>query len=308
MIGVVSQAIAQLSLAHTLETAVERIAELTGERPRRHLPARGRASSSRPPPRGLRAPSRPSPSGCSSSRSALPRARLRLHRRHAPRRCACSGLESPGRRPASAARSSSRSLVHDEVIGALGVFKTRPRPYREGEEGLLSRSRASSPSPSRTRACTSARRSSASASSGRSTPSAARRASSAASTRSRTPSREPLARGDARRGRPQRWSSSSSVDAAAIRMPDARGEALELRARPRCRRQARAHGAPRSSAARSRSARRPRAGSCGRAGRSCSSPAVATGEDVHASWSRSWPRARRRPCSRSPRRARCSAR
>ena len=30
MIGVVSQAIAQLSLTHTLETAVERIAELTG--------------------------------------------------------------------------------------------------------------------------------------------------------------------------------------------------------------------------------------------------------------------------------------
>ena len=28
-------------------------------------------------------------------------------------------------------------LVRDEVIGALGVFKTRPRPYREGEEGLL---------------------------------------------------------------------------------------------------------------------------------------------------------------------------
>ena len=28
-------------------------------------------------------------------------------------------------------------FVHDEAIGALAVFKKRPRPYREGEEGLL---------------------------------------------------------------------------------------------------------------------------------------------------------------------------
>ena len=50
IIGVVSQAIAQLSLAHTLETAVERIAELTAS--------------------GHVAVTRISPSGCSSSRSA----------------------------------------------------------------------------------------------------------------------------------------------------------------------------------------------------------------------------------------------
>ena len=28
-------------------------------------------------------------------------------------------------------------IVHDEVIGALGVYKTRTRPYREGRGGLL---------------------------------------------------------------------------------------------------------------------------------------------------------------------------
>ena len=70
LLAVVGQATAQLSLAHTLETAVERVAELFGvERVAIYLRATTTASS---PPAGAGSPgrTRASPSGCSRWRSA----------------------------------------------------------------------------------------------------------------------------------------------------------------------------------------------------------------------------------------------
>jgi serine phosphatase RsbU (regulator of sigma subunit) len=136
VIGVVSQAIAQLSLAHTLETAVERIAELTGSG---HVAVYLREGE------GLTtAASR----GFEAQDSDLPERLLELalgpfrgrgyvfieDMRRDPR---LRGLEASWEGTGIRRVLFIPLVVHDEVIGALGVFKTRPRPYREGEEGLL---------------------------------------------------------------------------------------------------------------------------------------------------------------------------
>ena len=136
VIGVVSQAIAQLSLAHTLETAVERIAELTGSG---HVAVYLREGE------GLTtAASR----GFEAQDSDLPERLLELalgpfrgrgyvfieDMRRDPR---LRGLEASWEGAGIRRVLFIPLVVHDEVIGALGVFKTRPRPYREGEEGLL---------------------------------------------------------------------------------------------------------------------------------------------------------------------------
>ncbi len=69
LVAVISQAIAQLSLSHTLETAVERIAELLGvERVAVYLLEEG--GCSRLPAAASSAPTHASRSGCSRSRSA----------------------------------------------------------------------------------------------------------------------------------------------------------------------------------------------------------------------------------------------
>ena len=108
VIGVVSQAIAQLSLTHTLETAVERIAELTGSghvaiylREGERLDHRGlaRAAGCRRRPRGAAPRARA---------RAVSRARLRLHRGHAPRLPTARTRDVRGSRPASAVSSSFR--------------------------------------------------------------------------------------------------------------------------------------------------------------------------------------------------------
>jgi len=136
VIGVVSQAIAQLSLAHTLETAVERIAELTASG---HVGVYLREGE-----RLTSAASR----GLSGDHTDLAerllelalgpfrgRGYLFIEDMRTDRRL--KGLE-PVLRASGIRRAILIPLiVHDEVIGALGVFKTRPRPYREGEEGLL---------------------------------------------------------------------------------------------------------------------------------------------------------------------------
>jgi serine phosphatase RsbU (regulator of sigma subunit) len=136
VIGVVSQAIARLSLAHTLETAVERIAELTSSG---HVGIYLREGE-----RLTAAASR----GLTGSHPELAERLLELalgpfrgrgflfieDMRRDPRLRGLEGvLQESGIRRALLIPL----VVRDEVIGALGVFKTRPRPYREGEEGLL---------------------------------------------------------------------------------------------------------------------------------------------------------------------------
>jgi serine phosphatase RsbU (regulator of sigma subunit) len=136
VIGVVSQAIAQLSLAHTLETAVERIAELTGSG---HVGIYLREGE------GLTAAAS---RGLEGTETDLAERLLELalgpfrgrgfvfieDMRRDPRLAGLeASLETTGIRRAL----FIPLVVHDEVIGALGVFKTRSRPYREGEEGLL---------------------------------------------------------------------------------------------------------------------------------------------------------------------------
>jgi serine phosphatase RsbU (regulator of sigma subunit) len=136
VIGVVSQAIAHLSLAHTLETAVERIAELTSSG---HV-----AIYLREGERLTAAAAR----GLEGAHTELADRLLELAlgpfrgrgflfiedmRRHPHLR----GLEGPLEETGVRRALLIPLVVHDEVIGALGVFKTRPRPYREGEEGLL---------------------------------------------------------------------------------------------------------------------------------------------------------------------------
>jgi serine phosphatase RsbU (regulator of sigma subunit) len=136
LVAVVSQAIAQLSLAHTLETAVERVAELTSSgHVAVYLREGGRLSA---------AASR----GLSGFHTDLAERLLELalgpfrsrgylfveDMRLDPRLAGLEGLleDSDIRRALFIPL-----IVHDEVIGALAVFNTRPRPYREGEEGLL---------------------------------------------------------------------------------------------------------------------------------------------------------------------------
>jgi serine phosphatase RsbU (regulator of sigma subunit) len=136
VIGVVSQAIARLSLAHTLDTAVERIAELTGSG---HVAVYLREGE-----RLTAAASR----GLQGAHPELAERLLEIalgpyrsrgflfieNMRRDPRLHDLEGvLDESG---------ISRAIlvplvVRDDVIGALGVFKARPRPYRPGEEGLL---------------------------------------------------------------------------------------------------------------------------------------------------------------------------
>jgi serine phosphatase RsbU (regulator of sigma subunit) len=136
LVAVVSQAIAQLSLAHTLETAVERVAELTasghvalylqeGDRlaaaASRGLGGRHTDLAERLLELAL---------GPFRGRGFLFIEDMRRDRRLA-------GLEDVLEESAIRRALFIPLLVHDEVIGALGVFKTRARPYRDGEEGLL---------------------------------------------------------------------------------------------------------------------------------------------------------------------------
>jgi serine phosphatase RsbU (regulator of sigma subunit) len=136
LVAVVSQAIAQLSLAHTLDTAVERVAELASSR---HVAVYLReeerlvASASR----GLTGPHTELAErlldlalGPFRSRGFFFVEDLRGDPRLA-------GLERIVEETRLRRALFIPLFVHDEVIGALGVFRTRPRPYRDGEESLL---------------------------------------------------------------------------------------------------------------------------------------------------------------------------
>ena len=136
LVAVVSQAIAQLSLTHTLETAVERVAELTASgHVVVYLREDGRLTAAAS--RGLVGPH--TDLGERLLELALGPYRSRgflfvEDMRTDPR---LAGFEHVLEESDISRALFIPLLVQDEVIGALGVFKTRPRPYREGEEGLL---------------------------------------------------------------------------------------------------------------------------------------------------------------------------
>jgi serine phosphatase RsbU (regulator of sigma subunit) len=135
VIGVVSQAIAQLSLAHTLETAVERIAELTGSG---HVGIYLREADQL-----TTAASRGLEEDADLAERLLElalgpfRGRGYVFIEDMRRDQRLRGLEASWEKNGIRRALFIPLIVHDEVIGALGVFKSRPRPYREGEEGLL---------------------------------------------------------------------------------------------------------------------------------------------------------------------------
>ena len=136
VIGVVSQAIAQLSLTHTLDTAVERIAELTNSG---HVAVYLREGE-----RLTAAASR----GLVGAHTDLAERLLEIalgpyrsrgflfieNMRRDPR---LRGLEGVLEESGISRAIVIPLVVRDEVIGVLAVFKGRPRAYREGEEGLL---------------------------------------------------------------------------------------------------------------------------------------------------------------------------
>jgi serine phosphatase RsbU (regulator of sigma subunit) len=134
--AVIGQAVARLSLAHTLDTAVERVAELTGSG---HVAVYLREEDRlvEAASRGLAGPHTDLAErllelalGPFRSRGFLFIQDLRTDTRVA-------GLEHVLEQSDIRRALFVPLLVRDEVIGALAVFRTRPRPYRDGEEGLL---------------------------------------------------------------------------------------------------------------------------------------------------------------------------
>jgi serine phosphatase RsbU (regulator of sigma subunit)/uncharacterized protein YigA (DUF484 family) len=136
VIGVVSQAIAQLSLAHTLETAVERIAELTGSG---HVGIFLREGDElvTAAARGLEGAESDLAERLLELALGPFRGRGYVFIEDMRRDVRLQGLDAAWETTGIRRALFIPLVVHDEVIGALGVFKTRPRPYREGEEGLL---------------------------------------------------------------------------------------------------------------------------------------------------------------------------
>jgi serine phosphatase RsbU (regulator of sigma subunit) len=136
LLAVVSQAIAQLSLAHTLETAVERVAELTSSR---HVAVYLREGErlSAAASRGLTGAHTELAErllelalGPYRSRGYLFIEDMRIDAR-------LSGLERVLEESGIRRALFIPLVVHEEVTGALGVFRGKPRPRREGEEELL---------------------------------------------------------------------------------------------------------------------------------------------------------------------------
>ncbi|MDQ4082731.1 MAG: SpoIIE family protein phosphatase [Actinomycetota bacterium] len=136
VVAVVSQAIAHLSLAHTLATAVDRVSELTGSG---HV-----AIYLRDGERMTEAASR----GLVGSHGELAERLLELAL--GPFRMRgflfvddmSADARLAGLEPILAETGLRRALVvplvvHEDVIGALAVFEREPRPYRTGEEELL---------------------------------------------------------------------------------------------------------------------------------------------------------------------------
>src|SRR6266545_2242750 len=136
VIGVISQAIAQLSLTHTLETAVERIAELTGSGHVAIYLREGEGLTTAAS-RGLEGAEADLAERLLELALGPFRGRGYVFIEDMRRDSSLRGLESTWEQTGIRRVLFIPLIVHDEVIGALGVFKTRARPYREGEEGLL---------------------------------------------------------------------------------------------------------------------------------------------------------------------------
>lgn len=136
LVAVVSQAIARLSLAHTLETAVERVAELTSSG---HVAVYLREGErlSAAASRGLAGPHTDLAERLLELALGPFRSRGFLFIENMRRDPRLSGLDAVLDESGIRRALFIPLIVHDEVIGALAVFKTRARPYREGEEGLL---------------------------------------------------------------------------------------------------------------------------------------------------------------------------
>ena len=136
IVGVVSQAIARLSLSHTLETAVERISELTASaQVAIYLRERDRLVDAAS--RGLRGQHPELAERLLELALGPFRSRGFLFIPDLRRDPRLTGLE-----PVLEETGVRRALViplvvGDEVIGALAVYRPRPRPYRVGEEGML---------------------------------------------------------------------------------------------------------------------------------------------------------------------------
>jgi serine phosphatase RsbU (regulator of sigma subunit) len=137
LIAVVGQAIAQLSLSHTLETAVERVVELTGggevalylrEGDRLELAASSGQLAGRHEALAERllelalGPSRPRGFVVAEDTRRDPR---------------LAGLEAVVQETGIRRALLVPLGVADESIGALAVYRRRPRPFREGEQSLL---------------------------------------------------------------------------------------------------------------------------------------------------------------------------
>jgi serine phosphatase RsbU (regulator of sigma subunit) len=136
LVAVVSQAIAQLSLAHTLETAVERVAELASSgHVAVYLREEGRLTAAAA--RGLAGPHAELAHRLLELALGPYRSRGFLFIEDLQGDPRLAGLEAVVEETGIRRALFIPLLVHDDAIGALGVFKTRPRPYKEGEEGLL---------------------------------------------------------------------------------------------------------------------------------------------------------------------------
>ncbi|HSK15705.1 MAG TPA: SpoIIE family protein phosphatase [Gaiellaceae bacterium] len=136
LVAVVSQAIAQLSLAHTLETAVERVAELTSSgHVAVYLREEGRLTAAAA--RGLGGPHNELADRLLELALGPFRSRGYLFIRDMQTDPRLRGLEHVLEESDIRRAIFIPLQVHDETIGALAVYKSRPRPYREGEEGLL---------------------------------------------------------------------------------------------------------------------------------------------------------------------------
>ena len=136
LVAVVSQAIAHLSLAHTLETAVERVAELTSSA---HVAVYLREGErlTAAAERGLTGAHTDLAERLLELALGPYRGRGFLFIEDMRADARLAGLEAILEESGVRRALVIPLIVHEEVIGALAVFKTRPRPYREGEEGLL---------------------------------------------------------------------------------------------------------------------------------------------------------------------------
>jgi serine phosphatase RsbU (regulator of sigma subunit)/uncharacterized protein YigA (DUF484 family) len=137
LIAIVGQAIAQLSLAHTLETVVERVVELTGG---------GEVAVYLREPAGLRLAASSGELGTRHEELAERLLELALGPYRPRGYVVAEDTRRDGRlaglEPAVEETGLRRALlvpltVQDEAIGALALYRRRPRPFREGEETLL---------------------------------------------------------------------------------------------------------------------------------------------------------------------------